>query len=168
MQRRNIDVLVVSDPSNMAWLTGYDGWSFYTHQAVVIGQAGEPIWWGRGMDALGARRTVWMDTDNIIGYDDTYVQNPDKHPMRDLASVLEQRGLARGTPGVELDNYYYSAAADQTLRSGLANATWPTRPASSTGSAPSRATPKSPVCGRPRALSSTCTNASSKPPSPAC
>ncbi|MEM9603408.1 MAG: M24 family metallopeptidase [Pseudomonadota bacterium] len=123
MQRRNIDVLIVSDPSNMAWLTGYDGWSFYTHQAVVIGQAGEPIWWGRGMDALGARRTVWMNTDNILGYDDTCVQNPDKHPMRDLASVLEQRGLARGTLGVELDNYYYSAAADQALRSGLANAT---------------------------------------------
>src|SRR3546814_624012 len=36
MEKRGIDVLIVSDPSNMAWLTGYDGWSFYVHQAVVL------------------------------------------------------------------------------------------------------------------------------------
>ena len=29
MQDRGIDTLIVSDPSNMNWLTGYDGWSFY-------------------------------------------------------------------------------------------------------------------------------------------
>ncbi len=33
MTESELDVLVVSDPSNMAWITGYDGWSFYTHQA---------------------------------------------------------------------------------------------------------------------------------------
>jgi len=32
MQARGIELLIVSDPSNMAWLTGYDGWSFYVHQ----------------------------------------------------------------------------------------------------------------------------------------
>ena len=26
MQAKHIDVLIVTDPSNMAWLTGYDGW----------------------------------------------------------------------------------------------------------------------------------------------
>ena len=32
MQARGLDLLIVSDPSNMNWLTGYDGWSFYVHQ----------------------------------------------------------------------------------------------------------------------------------------
>ena len=36
MQDRGIDTLIVSDPSNMNWLTGYDGWSFYVHQHGVI------------------------------------------------------------------------------------------------------------------------------------
>ena len=36
MAARGIDTLIVSDPSNMAWLTGYDGWSFYVHQGVVV------------------------------------------------------------------------------------------------------------------------------------
>lgn len=39
MAEAEIDVLVVHDPSNMSWLTGYDGWSFYTPQVVVSGPA---------------------------------------------------------------------------------------------------------------------------------
>ncbi len=57
MAAKGLDLIVVSDPSNMAWLTGYDGWSFYTHQAVLLGLEGDPVWWGRGMDAQGAKRT---------------------------------------------------------------------------------------------------------------
>ena len=70
MAEKNIEVLIVTDPSNMAWLTGYDGWSFYVHQCVVLTLAGEPFWYGRGMDAKGAKRTVFMQHENIIGYPD--------------------------------------------------------------------------------------------------
>ena len=44
MQAYGVDLLIVVDPSNMAWLTGYDGWSFYVHQAVLLGLDGAPIW----------------------------------------------------------------------------------------------------------------------------
>ena len=37
MQARGLDLILVSDPSNMEWLTGYNGWSFYVHQAVLLG-----------------------------------------------------------------------------------------------------------------------------------
>ena len=43
MAERGLDLLIISDPSNMNWLTGYDGWSFYVHQAVVLPLQGEPI-----------------------------------------------------------------------------------------------------------------------------
>ena len=36
MAARGIDVLVDSDPANMNYLTGYDGWSFYVPPAVVV------------------------------------------------------------------------------------------------------------------------------------
>ncbi|MGV8953319.1 MAG: aminopeptidase P family N-terminal domain-containing protein, partial [Cypionkella sp.] len=78
MQARGLEAIFVTDPSNMAWLTGYDGWSFYVHQGVLLGMEGEPVWWGRAMDAAGARRTTWLQPDNIRGYDDSYVQNPAK------------------------------------------------------------------------------------------
>ncbi len=122
MAKRDLDFLIVTDPSNMAWLTGYDGWSFYVHQAVLLGHSGEPLWWGRAMDGLGALRTVWMRDEAVIGYDDTYVQNPAKHPHETLAELIRQRGGETARIGVELDNYYYSAAAHKTLEAGLPEA----------------------------------------------
>jgi len=89
MAEKNIEVLIVTDPSNMAWLTGYDGWSFYVHQCVVLTLEGEPFWYGRGMDANGAKRTVFMQHENIIGYPDDYVQNPQKHPMDYLSEIFK-------------------------------------------------------------------------------
>ena len=123
MTAQGLDTIVVCDPSNMSWLTGYDGWSFYVYQAVILTQEGEPVWWGRAMDAQGARRTVFMDDpDSIRGYDDTFVQNPQKHPMRELAKLLAELGQEAGRIGVEMDNYYYSAAAHQSLIAGLPSA----------------------------------------------
>jgi len=119
MGRAGLDALIVTDPSNMAWATGYDGWSFYVHQAVVIGPDGPPLWWGRGMDAAGARRTVYMPAECIHSYEDSYVQNPDKHPMEVLAALLSAQGWGGGRIGVEMDNYYYSAKAHAVLAGRL-------------------------------------------------
>lgn len=123
MDERGIEVLVLSDPSNMAWLTGYDGHSFYTHQAVFLGPDGDPYWWGRTQDGNGARRTVWMGHDRIIGYPDHYVQNPELHPHQHLAELLRSLGMGSRRVGVEMDNYYYSAAAHAHLDAGLPGAT---------------------------------------------
>lgn len=122
MEARGVDVLVVSDPSNMAWLTGYDGWSFYVHQAVIVPPDGEPVWYGRGQDANGAKRTAWLGHDNIVGYADHYVQSTERHPMDYLAEVMASRKLDRLTVGVEMDNYWFSAAAFAALQKGLLNA----------------------------------------------
>lgn len=122
MLAAGIDTLYVTDPSNMAWLTGYEGWSFYVHQGVIVPMEGDPIWWGRAMDANGAKRTVYMAHDNIRGYDDTYVQNPAKHPMEDLSRLMADRGVAKGRIGVEMDNYYFSASAYLSMVANLPNA----------------------------------------------
>jgi ectoine hydrolase len=122
MTRRGLDVLIVSDPSNMAWLTGYDGWSFYVHQGVVLSQVGEPVWWGRKMDANGALRTVFMDPANIAGYPDHYVQSTERHPMDHLSGLIAGRGWGKARIGVEMDNYWFTAAALGALKSHLRDA----------------------------------------------
>jgi ectoine hydrolase len=124
MDAAGVDVLVVTDPSNMAWLTGYDGWSFYVHQAVVVGPDGQPLWWGRLMDSHGAMRTAWIDRNRIVGYPDDLVQSTSGHPHAHLAGLLGDHGWAAARIGVELDNYYYSAAAHRHLTSGLPDATF--------------------------------------------
>ena len=119
MDEKNIEVLIVTDPSNMAWLTGYDGWSFYVHQCVVLSLEGEPFWYGRGMDTNGAKLTVFMQHENIIGYPDDYVQNPEKHPMDYLSEILTEKNCAKKTIGVEKDNYYFSASCMESLQRNL-------------------------------------------------
>ena len=122
MEKSGIELLIVTDPSNMSWLTGYDGWSFYVHQCVLVLPEQEPIWYGRGMDANGAKRTVYMEHDNIIGYADHYVQSTERHPMDYLSQVILDRGWGRKNIGVEMDNYYFSAACYTSLMHHLPQA----------------------------------------------
>jgi len=122
MAARGLDALFVEDPSNMAWLTGYDGWSFYVHQGVILTMAGEPVWWGRLMDANGARRTAWLSDDALRPYPDSFVQSTERHPMQHLAGLLRELGFERGRIGVEMENYYFSAKAYVTLLEELPEA----------------------------------------------
>ncbi|MFC4272607.1 ectoine hydrolase DoeA [Sneathiella chungangensis] len=122
MADKNLDLLIVTDPSNMAWLTGYDGWSFYTHQCVLLRLDGEPIWYGRKQDANGALRTVFMKEENILFYADHYVQSTERHPMDYLSEIIDGKGWGSLRIGVEMDNYYFSAAAYRSLEHHLPNA----------------------------------------------
>ena len=115
MARAGLDLLFVTDPSNQAWLTGYDGWSFYVHQGVIVSHDRDPIWWGRNMDAVGGRRTCWMADASILGYGDHYVQSTERHPMQDLAGHIRDLGHSAARIGVEMENYYYSAKAHAVL-----------------------------------------------------
>ncbi|MBB3286998.1 MULTISPECIES: ectoine hydrolase DoeA [unclassified Rhizobium] len=122
MEKAGVDLVIVTDPSNMHWLTGYDGWSFYVHQCVLVPDTGEPIWYGRGQDANGAKRTAYLAHDNIIGYPDHYVQSNERHPMDLLSKIIEERGWGNASIAVEMDNYWFTAAAYASLVKHLPNA----------------------------------------------
>jgi len=123
MAEAGLDALIISDPANMNYLTGYDGWSFYVHQCVVVGlDLEQPIWIGRGQDANGAKLTTILSDGNILGYSDDHVQSTTKHPMQFVATVMRDRGLARGTIGVEADCYYFTAKAQDVLATELPDA----------------------------------------------
>ena len=119
MDRAGIELLFTCDPANMAWLTGYDGWSFYVHQGVLVGPSGDPVFWGRAMDAVGASMTCYMGADDLIGYADDFVMSDRRHAMRHLAGVIRARGWEGRALGVEMENYYYSARAHAVLCSEL-------------------------------------------------
>jgi len=119
MERTGLEVLVCTDPSNMAWLTGYDGWSFYVHQAVIVGPEGDPVFWGRKMDAMGALRTCYMAEDDIVAYSDDYVMSEDRHAMQHLAETIAARGWETRRIGTEQENYYHTARAHRVLTKAL-------------------------------------------------
>ncbi|WOI55782.1 M24 family metallopeptidase [Palleronia sp. LCG004] len=122
MEAEGLDILFVTNPSNMAWLTGYDGWSFYVHQGVIVLPDADPLWWGRYMDGFGAHRTVWMSNDRVLSYSDDYIQSDDRHPMQTLAAHLGDLGGAEARIGVEKENYYFTARAMEVLSAELPQA----------------------------------------------
>lgn len=124
MKKKRIDVLLVTDPGNMNWLTGYDGWSFYVHQGVVLSvDADEPIWFGRYMDRSAALIKCYMKEENLLGYPEEYVQNLEQHPMDWVARyIFYENDWHDAVIATELDNYYYSAAAHIALSKVLLEA----------------------------------------------
>ncbi len=119
MAAKGVDLLIATDPSNMGWLTGYDGWSFYVHQAVIVPLEGSPFWFGRPQDKAGARMTTFLAEDALFSYPDHYVQNPQMHPYEILSGILADKGFGKARIGVEMDNYYFSAKCLETLRERL-------------------------------------------------
>ena len=120
MDKKGIQIFVVCDPANMNYLTGYDGWSFYVPQAVlVIDDQEEPLWIGRNMDVNGAKHTAFIKQENMIGYGDDYVQSDIKRPMNFVGDTKKERGWAGKSVGVETDAYYYTARSDRELKKTL-------------------------------------------------
>ena len=120
MDRAGIDVLLVTDPGNMNYLTGYDGWSFYVHQGLLLlpGRE-EPVWFGREQDSNGARLTTWLTEDSIRGYPDDYVQSRVKHPMEFAAEIVKEHGGQASRVAVEMDAYYFTGRCLESLRIAL-------------------------------------------------
>lgn len=123
MEKAGIDTLVVTEPANMCYLTGYDGWSFYTPQCLLVAlKLDEPVLIVRGMDANAGKVTTHLRPDNILGFPDHYVQQSDRHPMDWVAEEMARRGINGGTVGLEMDSYYFSPMAYEHLKKGLPNA----------------------------------------------
>ena len=124
MQAAGFELLICQDPASMGWLTGFDGWSFYTPQAVLVHlEEASPIWFGRAQDAKSARITTDIPHQNIIGFSEPLVQHPTQHPFDELCDLVKTRGWGSAYIGVELDAHYYTARAHQHIVNGLPNAT---------------------------------------------
>lgn len=115
MSRRGIDILLLSEPANHNYLTGYNAYSFYTPQMVIVAlNHEEPIWIGRFMDRVSALMTTYLANDNIRAYPDRYVQS-DLSPYDFVADLAKELGGEKAKIGVEMGGYYYSARAHADL-----------------------------------------------------
>jgi ectoine hydrolase len=119
MSERRLGALVVSDPANLFYLTGYDAWSFYTPQCLVIPADGEPQLFARAMDAAGAAYTCNLRAEEIHGYPEDLVHRPDVHPYNWIAARARELIPADSDVAIEGDAHYFSARAYLALGNGL-------------------------------------------------
>ena len=67
MSEKGIDTLLVVDPANIYYLSGFDAWSFYMPQCLVISsKLKEPICFVRQMDVGGAYIQTYLENESII------------------------------------------------------------------------------------------------------
>ncbi len=124
MQERNLDALVVGDPSNMNWLVGFDAWSMYVPQILFITHDKDPIWMGRNMDAGAVGLTTYLTADSVMPYPESYVQQSKVHPMEVVANQISHLGYTGKRIGYESDSYFFSPKAFNCLKTGVMNAEW--------------------------------------------
>src|SRR5579885_936221 len=123
MATAGLDLLLCADPANMDYLTGYKGWSFYVPQCVLVhAEEPHPVWIGRGQDGAAAHLTTDLPADHILPYPDDYVQNRARHPMSFVADYIRTRGWHKARIGLEMDAYYFSGRAADTIRADLPDA----------------------------------------------
>ena len=123
MQKKGIDLLVSHDPSNMNYLTGYDAWSFYYAQCVLVHvNEEEPICFVRAQDGGGAYIKTYLQDKNIIEYDEKYIHTWPLHPYQYLTEIIKKRKWDKQNIGLEMDSHYFTAFCYETIKKGLPNA----------------------------------------------
>jgi ectoine hydrolase len=119
MAQRGFGALVVCDPANLFYLTGYNAWSFYTPQCLVVPAEGEVHLFARAQDANGASFTCSLPLEQIHGYPEELVHRPDVHPFDWIAAAAREFVPAGELVGVEADAHFFSPRGYLALDSGL-------------------------------------------------
>ena len=123
MTQQGIDLLISHDPANMNYLTGYDAWSFYYAQCVLVHiNEEEPICFLRAQDAGGGFIKTYVQHKNIIAYDEKYIHTWPLHPYQYLVETIKERKWDKSSIGLEMDSHYFTAFCYQKLIDGLPNA----------------------------------------------
>lgn len=124
MEKNGVDILFLTEPANMNWVSGYDAMSLYTPQGVIVSLEEEmPYWIGRFQDQAGAHITTWLDDEHIRAYPDKYLWNPRTlHVMDFVADFLREKRWQAKVVGVEKDAHYFTAHWYERLTAALPDA----------------------------------------------
>ena len=123
MQKKGIELLISQDTANINYLTGYDAWSFYYSQCVIVHvNSDEPLCFVRAQDAGGAFITTYLKKENIIIYDEKYIHAWPTHPYDALVDLIKKKKWDKINIGVEMDAHYFTAYCYEKLKKGLPNA----------------------------------------------
>ena len=123
MQEKGIELLISQDTANMNYLTGYDAWSFYYAQCVIVHvNAEEPLCFVRAQDAGGAYIKTYLKDENIIKYHEKYIHTWPLHPYDYLVEIIKEKKWDKLSIGLEMDSHYFTAYCYKKINQGLPNA----------------------------------------------
>ena len=98
MKKKDFDLVLLSGPENIFYLTGQQTPGYYTFQSLCIPASGEPFHVLRGLEAMNARLNTFLT--DITGYAD------DEHPAAAVAEVLKRRGWNGKRVGIDQNGWF--------------------------------------------------------------
>ncbi|MGV7217804.1 M24 family metallopeptidase [Bradyrhizobium sp. UFLA05-112] len=102
MKRRETEVLLVTTPANITYLSGYTSKSGYIPQGLVISlKDQEPTFITRRMDEPAAIHQMFIDRSHVIGYPEALIANPDRDGYDTIFDFILDQGLGRKGIGLE-------------------------------------------------------------------
>lgn len=105
MAERELHTLVVSFDRSMNYLTGYSAPTVDVPQALVIAaDKEEPTLILRLMDAPGAHYLSFLERENVLGYPESLINNPDEDGYDFIIDFIQQSGAAKRGLGLEIGN----------------------------------------------------------------
>ncbi|RIY42571.1 ectoine hydrolase [Neopusillimonas maritima] len=113
MQERLLDAVIISDPENLAYLTGHQttGYSFF--QALLVPIDREPVSITRHLETSNIEHRTWVEDARY--YSDT------GDAIQMLYDVIREMGLIGKNVGHERNSYFFPAYQQDRLHSMFSN-----------------------------------------------
>jgi Xaa-Pro dipeptidase len=113
MAAREVDALLMFKQESMYWLTGYDSFGYCFFQCLVLRADGDLVLLTRAPDLRQAQHTSLIEDIRI------WVDRAGSDPARQLRELLEGKGLAGKSLGIEYDSYGLTAANGKRVDAAL-------------------------------------------------
>src|SRR4051794_29700997 len=114
MQARDIDLLLLTSPENIYYLTGYRTTGYYIYQALVVPLSGDPQFVVRKLEFPNVQALSWIKSGHAVA--DT------EDPLDSTTACIETLGGARASIGFEDQSFFLPAAILDGLRARLSGA----------------------------------------------
>jgi Xaa-Pro dipeptidase len=114
MQSRHIDVLLVSAPENIYYLTGYQTSGYFAYQALIVAESAAPLLLIRHLERGNVAEYAWLS--DAVGWkegDDVVALTLD---------LLRAAGADNRRVGIEKNSWFLTAAVAEALTASLSSA----------------------------------------------
>lgn len=123
MDRAGVEVLILPDPANIYYLTGYDLPSHYLPQAAILTlELEEPLLFLRAMDVISGRSRISTEPGNVIGFPEHYIGSAELHPMDFIAAQIRARDWHGRRIAIPRNTLFYTVESHERLQRGLGGA----------------------------------------------
>ncbi len=111
MAERQLDVVMITDPENLLYLTGYQTTGYSYFQALIVPQDEEPFMVSRLLEDSNILPRTWVES--------TFPYNDTGDAIQTVWHALVENGLADKCIGYEKNSYFFPAYQQDRMQATL-------------------------------------------------